>query len=191
VEKILMSACFLGNPVRYDGSALDVSFKVGLDAQAIIDHWLEEGRLVSLCPEVAGGLPTPRPPAEIQFSEIASSKKDRSDLDWRVITSSGVDVSDSFQRGAEIAAQLCRQHGIKLAILTESSPSCGSSTVYDGQFNRTKVLGEGITTALLRQQGIRVFSQFELAEAEDYLKAIEDEDNRRAELKVISQRPLL
>jgi hypothetical protein len=63
--------------------------------------------------------------------------------------------------------------------------------VYDGQFNRTKVLGEGITTALLRQQGIRVFSQFELAEAEDYLKAIEDEDNRRAELKVISQRPLL
>lgn len=168
MEKILISACFLGNPVRYDGSALDVSIKVGLAAQAIIDQWAGEGRLVPLCPEVAGGLPTPRPPAEISFS-----KKDRSGLDWRVITSSGMDVSEPFQRGAKIAMQLCQQHGIKLAVLTESSPSCGSSTIYNGQFEQVKVAGEGITTALLRERGVRVFSQFELPKAADYLKVIE------------------
>lgn len=163
MEKILISACFLGNPVRYDGTALDVASKAGLAAQSIIDTWKKQGRLVSICPEVAGGLPTPRPAAEIH--QIGQAN--------RIITGSGLDVTNEFIRGAELALNLCQQQNIKIAVLTESSPSCGSSSIYNGEFENVKIPGEGVTTALLRKHGIKVFSQFDLAATQIYLTDLE------------------
>jgi len=166
VEKILISACFLGNPVRYDGSSLDVAAKAGLESQVIIDVWQREGRLISICPEVAGGLSTPRPPAEIQLSESGSC----------VLTEAGDDVTESFIRGADLAVRLCQQYNVKMAVLTESSPSCGSSNIYNGEFEGLKISGEGVTTAALRQHRIEVFSQFSLENAKDYLMKLEVDD---------------
>jgi len=140
MKKILVSACFLGEKVRYDGKHKALS-------HSIIQKWQSEGRLISICPEVAGGLPVPRPAAEI------------SNLNGKVITSQNLDVSVAFQHGADIALKICKKHDIHYALLKESSPSCGSNTVYDGSFSGKKILGEGKTTELLRQHGIKVYSE--------------------------------
>jgi uncharacterized protein YbbK (DUF523 family) len=105
-----------------------------------------------MCPEVSGGLNTPRPAAEI----MASSSK------LIIATENQHDVTEAFIRGATKALELCKKHNIHIAILSESSPSCGSNTVYDGSFTRTKIPGAGITTQCLRGHGIQVFNQFEL-----------------------------
>ncbi len=159
LRKILVSACLLGQPLRYDGSAL------APDSERLA-RWQGEGRLVPLCPEVAGGLPVPRPPAEIRGGSAADV------LDGRVpvMTNAGGDVTAAFIAGAESALALCREHDIGVAILTESSPSCGSSRVNDGGFRGRKIAGEGVTTALLRRHGIAVFSQHELAGVERWLR---------------------
>ena len=145
MEKVLVSGCFLGQRVRYDGDTKT------LDNQAI-SRWQAQGRIIAICPEVSGGLPTPRPPAEYQPS-----------LD-KVITCDGDDVTDAFERGAQNALRLCQQYNIRYALLKESSPSCGSTQVYNGTFNNEKVPGEGITTKLLRAHGIEVFSEVNVAE---------------------------
>lgn len=147
LEKILISSCFLGNKVRYDG-------KDNLLDQSIIQCWQGEQRLVVICPELAGGLTTPRAPAEIQ--------RDNNTI-IRVLTNTGDDVTSAFDRGAEAALHICQLHGIRYALLKESSPSCGSTTVYDGSFNQQKVFGQGITTALLRANGIKVYSEKNIA----------------------------
>ncbi len=160
MEKVLVSACFMSNPVRYDGTDVNVAEKVSSAAQQILNEWDEQGRLVSICPEVSGGLPIPRPPAEIQVSD-------------RVIDVTGKDVTTSFMLGARNALALCLANDIKLAVLTEGSPSCGSTQVYDGSFSNTKVPGRGITARLLEENGIRVFSQFTLEEAKEFLEVLE------------------
>lgn len=142
-EKILVSSCLLGQPVRYDGRS-----------KGIISDWLAElgaeGRVLAFCPEVAGGLPTPRPPAERQGESV--------------VTESGLDVTTEFDRGAALALALCQQQGIRFALLKEGSPSCGSGRIYNGRFEGVSVAGEGKTTALLRRHGIAVFSEDQLAE---------------------------
>ena len=167
MQKILISACFLSNPVRYDGTAYDIENKVSLETLSIISRWQEQGRLLAICPEMSGGLPVPRPAAEIIPTQAMQAKR------VQVKTQSGVDVSNEFIRGAQSALALCQAENIKLAVLTESSPSCGSSWIYDGQFSRNKISGEGVTTALLREHGIKVFSQFELSAADHYLKSMD------------------
>ncbi len=159
VRKILVSACLLGQPLRYDGSALMVG-------SARLTRWRQEGRLVPLCPEVTGGLPVPRPPAEIQGGSAADVLNGRA----VVMSNAGDDVTAAFVAGAERALALCREHDIGVAILTESSPSCGSSRVNDGRFRGCKIVGEGVTTALLRRHGIAVFSQHELAAVARWLR---------------------
>ena len=143
VNKVLVSACLLGQPVRYDGQSKE-----------IVSDWLSElgaeGWVLAFCPEVAGGLPTPRPPAERQGD--------------RVVTASGVDVTAEFDRGAELALEICQTQGIRFALLKEGSPSCGSGRIYNGRFEGVSVAGEGKTTALLRRHGIAVFSENQLAE---------------------------
>ena len=143
VHKVLVSACLLGQPVRYDGRS-----------KGIVSDWLKalgaEGRVLAFCPEVAGGLPTPRPPAERQGE--------------RVVTASGLDVTAEFDRGAELALAICQAQGIRFALLKEGSPSCGSGRIYNGRFEGVSVAGEGKTTALLRRHGIAVFSEDQLAE---------------------------
>jgi uncharacterized protein YbbK (DUF523 family) len=140
MEKILISACFLGEKVRYDGLSKTLS-------NPFIHLWRQQKRLVVICPEVAGGLPVPRNPAELQQNTD------------RAITEYGFDVSHHFSSGAQQALALCKKHSIKFALLKESSPSCGSTWVYDGNFVNKKIAGQGITCQLLRQHDIKVFSE--------------------------------
>jgi uncharacterized protein YbbK (DUF523 family) len=160
MNKILLSACLLGNPVRYDGKSKTLQ-------NPILDQLLSQDRVISFCPEVAGGLPVPRAAAEIQAGDGAAVIAKLA----RVKTQDGTDVSEHFLSGARQALALCRQHDITLAVLTESSPSCGSSRIYDGSFTRSGIPGSGVTAALLGQHGIKVFNQHQLGEALRYLEA--------------------
>jgi uncharacterized protein YbbK (DUF523 family) len=149
--KLLVSACLLGDPVRYDGRSKAIE---NSELQELIKH----GRVIAFCPEVAGGLPIPRDAAEIQQGDGVAVI----DSLASVTTIRGDDVTDYFLRGAHQALELCQQHRISVAILTESSPSCGSSQIYDGSFSRTSHQGVGVTTALLQRHGITVFNQHQI-----------------------------
>lgn len=163
--KILVSACLLGNPVRYDGRSKPID-------HALLDDLVARDRVMAFCPEVAGGLPIPRNPAEI----ISGSGEDVLAGKAGVQTENGEDVTGFFLDGARQALELCRRHGIRVALLTESSPSCGSSQIYDGGFSRTARPGAGVTAALLRQNGIEVFNQHQLAAAVHALDCDADND---------------
>jgi len=165
MEKILISACFLGEKVRYDGNANTLT-------NEIIQKWRNENRLISLCPEVSGGLSTPRVAAEIQpdiisvqkeTPTISFSEKDQLINKKEILTKEGENVTNAFYRGASNALELCIKHKIRFALLKEFSPSCGSVSIYDGSFTKTKIAGEGITAELLRTNQIEVFSENNLA----------------------------
>lgn len=160
MQKILVSACLLGHPVRYDGGAHG--------PLAPLLQWQQQGRVVVLCPEVAGGLPTPRPPAEIVGGQGGQV------LDGLIALHSvdGVDVSSAFVAGAHKAEQLVRSHGIQVAVLKARSPSCGNQQTYDGSFSGQLVAGEGVTAAALRRMGVQVFNENQLAEAAQALQAL-------------------
>lgn len=160
MNKILISACLLGDPVRYDGQSKTLENNA-------LRQLVAQDRVVGFCPEVGGGLSIPRPAAEIQGADgnavIAGQAL--------VQTRDGSDVTEFFLAGARQALTLCRQHLITVAVLTESSPSCGSEQIYDGSFKRNAVAGSGVTTAMLRQHGITVFNQHQLDSAIDFLKS--------------------
>ncbi|MGQ5676693.1 DUF523 domain-containing protein [Streptomyces sp. ESR1.13] len=162
MERILVSACLLGRPVRYDGGAKPVGDEV-------VARWRGEGRVVVFCPEVSGGLPVPRAAAEI----VGGDGDDVLDGVARVLTEGGEDVSRHFVRGARLALEAARGAGARVALLKESSPSCGSLRVYDGRFAGARVPGHGVTTALLRRAGVRVFSEDQVSEAAACLRALE------------------
>lgn len=160
VDKILVSACLLGQAVRYDGGAHGPFVE--------LLHWQAQGRVLPLCPEVAGGLPTPRPAAEIVGGQGAQV------LDGLVqVRSIGGDVSAAFVAGALIAERLVQQHGIRIAVLKARSPSCGNRHSYDGSFSGNLVAGEGVTAAALRRLGVQVFNESELEEAAQALRLLE------------------
>ena len=161
MQKILVSRCLLGHRVRYDGGAHGPF--------GLLERWQREGRVVALCPEVAGGLPTPRPPAEIpggQGGQVLDGERP-------VLTVDGEDVGAAFLDGAHQALELVRAQGIRIAVLKARSPSCGNRENYDGSFSGVKVPGEGVTAALLRREGVQVFSEEELDAAEAALAALE------------------
>lgn len=163
MEKILVSRCLLGHRVRYDGGASGPFDQ--------LQRWLDEGRVVPLCPEVAGGLPTPRAAAEIpggQGTQVLDGQA-------TVITTEGEDVSEQFLSGAYQALERVGEHAIRIAVLKANSPSCGNLLTYDGTFSGVKVPGEGVTAALLKRHGVQVFSELELAEAAAALSALTDE----------------
>ncbi|WP_327090580.1 DUF523 domain-containing protein [Nonomuraea sp. NBC_01738] len=163
MEKILVSACLMGRKVRYDGRA-----KTSSDTR--LAAWREEGRLVVFCPEVAGGLPTPRPAAEIEGGAGGAAVLAGA---ARVLATDGSDVTAEFVAGARAALAFAQSAGVRLAVLKEGSPSCGSLTVYDGTFGGGRVPGRGATTALLEQHGIRVFAEDRIDEAAAYLRSLE------------------
>ena len=138
---MMVSACLLGVRCNHLG---------GSSPSRAVSELASEHRLVPICPEVAGGLPTPRPAAEIQ-------------TDGSVRTDQGEDVTDAYRRGAQAAVALARAVGAQEAVLKARSPSCGCHEVYDGTFTRTKVAGEGITARALREAGVRVRSEEDLA----------------------------
>jgi uncharacterized protein YbbK (DUF523 family) len=155
-EKVLVSACLLGERVRYHGGDASI-------AHTVLRRWQEEGRVVPLCPEVTGGLPTPRPAAEIIMTADGR----------RVRTAAGGEVTAAFERGADAAAAVCAAHGIRVAILKDGSPSCGSRSIYDGSFTGRRLKGDGVTAARLRAIGVRIFSEAEIDSAADYLDSLE------------------
>ncbi|GIH26130.1 hypothetical protein Aph01nite_44400 [Acrocarpospora phusangensis] len=164
MHRILVSACLLGSRVRYDGRA-----KTSEDA--LLARWRTEGRLVSFCPEVSGGLPVPRPPAEIEPGATGAAVLDGT---ARVLRADGGDVTPEYLAGARAALATARCHGIRLAILKEGSPSCGPLKISDGTFGGRSAPGQGVTAALLTADGIRVFSENEIAAAATCLAALED-----------------
>jgi uncharacterized protein YbbK (DUF523 family) len=150
-QKILVSACFLGEPVRCNGVIKPLVHK-------LLDTWYEQGRLLSFCPEVISGLAVPRPAGEIN------------QISGQVMTFSGENVTKHFEKGAELALSFCQRQKIKFALLKESSPSCGSNSIYDGSFSQTKIVGEGLTSSLLRQNGIQVYCEDTIEQMAEQIK---------------------
>ena len=136
---ILVSACLLGCPCRYDGKSKPNDAVLTL---------MEHHTLIPICPEQMGGLATPRVPAERK--------------DGGVFTERGGDVTEQYRRGAEEALRLARLYGCKYAILKERSPSCGSGQIYDGSFSRRLIDGDGVTAQLLKAHGITVLGESEV-----------------------------
>jgi uncharacterized protein YbbK (DUF523 family) len=156
--KILVSACLLGNKVRYDANNVPTESR-------LLDEWQAEGKLIAFCPEVAGGLSVPRLPAEIKTDDGNAVL----DGTAKVFDNKGNDVSENFINGAKKALETAVSNNIKVAILKEKSPSCGSSFIYDGAFSSVRKVGQGVTTALLERNGIKVFSDLEIEKAAEYL----------------------
>ena len=153
MRKILVSECLYGGRiVRYDGGDVPLFDPIFL-------KWKEEGRLVPICPEVFGGLPTPRPDAQ------------RSGC--KVIIGTGEDVTEPFRRGAEEALRLAIEHDVAFCIMKADSPSCGSKEIYDGTFSGNKIQGVGLAVELLRAAGFTVFSEEDMAEANALLRDVE------------------
>lgn len=142
MEKIIVSACLLGASTRYDGDS-----KKGISDEAL-KKLNEKYHLIPVCPEIYGGLPTPRFPSEI--------------LGDRVVMKDGTDVTENFLRGAYETLKLCRALGVSKAILKAKSPSCSKKRIYDGSFTGRLIPGEGIAARLLSENGIEVFDENEI-----------------------------
>jgi uncharacterized protein YbbK (DUF523 family) len=166
MEMVLVSACLLGEKVRYNGDDKRCD-------DPILQGWVREGRVVSVCPEVLGGMPVPRAPAEIAAGAGGMAVLCGT---GRVMDPDGKDVSAPFQQGGEQALALARARHIRMAVLKENSPSCGSSTTYDGNFSGRRVTQPGVTAARLQEAGVRVFSEAQLREAEEWLRRLEAEE---------------
>ena len=140
-EPLLISACLLGASCKYNGgnNAMPPALLAALEARY---------RLVPVCPERDGGLPTPRLPSER--------------LGARVLNRAGEDVTEAFRRGAQLALETARREGCRLALLKERSPSCGSGKIYDGSFSGTLIPGDGVAAALLKEHGLAVFGESQI-----------------------------
>ncbi len=143
--KIVMSACLLGVRCRYDGGDSRNEAAIKLK---------ETDQLIPVCPEEAGGLLTPRPPAEIVGGDGDAVLNGKA----KVMTVEGTDVTDAYLKGAYHALQVAQSHGATHVILKARSPSCGCGNIYDGTFSGTLTTGDGVTTALLKRHGIIVTS---------------------------------
>ena len=163
MQRVLVSACLLGHAVRYNGTDKKADHDV-------LARWVAEGRVVAVCPEVAGGLAVPRPPAEIEGGAGGAAVLAGG---ARVVALTGQDVTTAFVHGAEAALARALADGIRVSVLKEGSPSCGSSYSYDGTFSGTRVPVPGVTAALLRRHGVQVFSEHELEAADAALGALD------------------
>lgn len=140
---LLVSACLAGIPCRWDGRAT---------TDPALVRAAQEGRAVPVCAERLGGLPTPRPPAEIVGGDGADVLAGRA----RVLTRDGDDVTEAFVEGAQMTVEAARHFGADTAVLQERSPSCGCGQVYDGTHSGRLVEGRGVTAAALEAAGVRV-----------------------------------
>jgi uncharacterized protein YbbK (DUF523 family) len=141
MKKLLISACLLGIPCRYDGRSVKA-----VDIECLAEKF----ELIPVCPEIYGGLSTPRTPSER--------------VGDKTLMKDGRDVTENYLRGAEAAYSLCESLGCTLALLKERSPSCGKNKIYDGSFTGTLIDGEGVTAEYLRERGIKIFGESEIEE---------------------------
>lgn len=147
MEYILVSACLLGDNTKYNG----------LNNYTSDIHKLEEyAKFIKVCPEMDGGLSCPRNPSEIIKDKVVSNK--------------GIDVTAEYNLGASRSLEMVKKYNIKYAVLKEKSPSCGVHQIYDGTFSGTKIPGMGVTTKLLVEAGVMVFSENEIDELVKILK---------------------
>ena len=140
MEKLLVSACLLGVDCRYDGGNCKNEAVIALK---------DRYHLIPVCPECFGGLTTPRDPSEL--------------VDGRILSCKGIDVTAQFERGARQALYLAQMFGCSRAVLKARSPSCGRDVIYDGSFSGKLAPGNGATVTLLRENGIRVYTEDELS----------------------------
>lgn len=141
MENILVSSCIYGNNTKYNGLN---------NYNPLIEKIKKKYNVILICPEVMGGLSTPRNPSEIKENKVYSN--------------TGVDVTKEYNKGAQIALELVKKYNITKAILKESSPSCGSNLIYDGSFSGKKINGMGITARLLVENGIEIYNENQIEE---------------------------
>ena len=146
---ILVSACLLGINCKYNGDNNKNDEVVG---------YLRDKQFIIICPEQLGGMSTPREPSEIVRLDGEAVIKGQTS----VINNKRLDVTRKFKQGAQESLKIAQIYNCKEAILKEGSPSCGSNYIYDGTFSGKKIDGVGVTTALLRNNGIKVMSEKEL-----------------------------
>lgn len=144
MRKIIVSACLLGIGCRYDGKSKPVDEVIALG---------EKYSIVPVCPEILGGLPTPRIPCEIKAG--------------RVINRMGEDKTAEYVRGAEEVLRIARLLNCDTALLKKKSPSCGSGEIYDGGFTGKTIHGDGVCAALLKKNGIKILNETEINELQD------------------------
>lgn len=160
--KILISSCLLGEDVKYDGTnnsiAYNPSFK--FSQKELFMDIICENEIYSFCPEVSGGLPTPRVPAEIVSRQKPFIVKNKD----------GDDVTINFLLGAKNTLELCKSEDIKVALLKSKSPSCGNTHIYDGTFSDSLIEGQGLTAKLLIENEITVFNESQMKEFFKYIK---------------------
>lgn len=161
--RIFVSACLVGQTVRYDGRAKTF-------AHPLIDQWRDEGRLVTMCPEVAAGFSVPRQPAEIAPGATADTVLSG---DGRILEKGGLDVTDRFLVGAELALDTALRSGCRFALMTDGSPSCGTRFVHAGQFDGRRRSGQGVVAARFVEAGIRVFPAEEIEALASALAQVE------------------
>ena len=135
-EKLLISACLLGVNCKYNGGNNALP-------EADLAELRRRYELVPVCPETAGGLPTPRIPSERRGS--------------RVVNRLGEDVTEAFETGARAAVDILRREGCRKALLKSNSPSCGFGTIYDGSFTGRLVPGNGVAAEMLMKEKVRIF----------------------------------
>lgn len=136
---ILVSACLLGLNCRYDGSGC---------YQADLEKLKNRYHLIPVCPEIYGGLPTPREPAEIVGNQV--------------VTKSGYDVTAQYEKGAKETLALARMLDCRIAVLKAKSPSCGKGKIYDGSFCGRLIDGNGVLSCLLINKGLTVLTEDEI-----------------------------
>ena len=160
--KILVSSCLLGEDVKYDGtnSSIALNPKFSFSSKELFMDILCENEIYSFCPEVAGGLPIPRIPAEIV----------KNDKPFIVKNEEGIDVTMNFLLGAKKALDICKEENIKIALLKANSPSCGNINIYDGTFTNNLTDGQGLTARLLKDNEIEVFNETQLKELAKFIK---------------------
>ena len=141
MKTLLISRCLLGDPCRYDGKSRPLAAETLQALRARYD-------LIPVCPEVLGGLPTPRTPSERQGD--------------RVVMKTGADVTEEYRRGAEAALQAAQENQVCAAVLKERSPSCGKGKIYDGTFTGTLKEGNGVTAEVLLNAGFTVYGESEI-----------------------------
>lgn len=147
MEKVLISACLIGDNTKYDGTN---------NYTKEVEKLFSLCDLIIVCPEVFGGLKTPRTPSEIKNGRVYNKKR--------------VDVTSNFEDGANLVSFIASQNNVKYAVFKENSPSCGVNKIYDGSFSGKKIPGEGVTTQILRKQGIIVFNENQIDELVELLK---------------------
>ena len=142
-EKLLISACLLGEPCRYDGKSKSLPSK-------LLEQLRETYDLVPVCPESLGGLPIPREPSEQRGN--------------RVYSRGGEDVTAQYRLGAARTLEIARENGCRLALLKERSPSCGCGEVHNGRFDGGLVPGDGVTAAVLKSNAVKIYGESRINE---------------------------